>query len=252
MTKSILFFASAVLMLSHSVYAKQFNVLVFTKTDGWHHQSINEGVDSIEYLAERHFFDMEWHEDANIFNDKDLAKFDVVVFLNTTWNILNDEQQKAFEKYYKAGKGFVGIHSASDTEYEWEWYTKLVGRLFVIHPTNQTAQVDVIDSHFPGVERLPKSFLWTDEWYEFGDEKVSGLNYILSIDETTYNPKADWGKVKGDGMGNFHPVSWYHNFDGGRSFYTNLGHMRSGWSDSLLQQHIFGGIYWAATGKGMR
>nr|WP_304528688.1 ThuA domain-containing protein [Paraglaciecola sp. MB-3u-78] len=129
---------------------------------------------------------------------------------------------------------------------------KVGGRLFVIHPTNQTAQVDVLNSNFLGVERLPKSFLWTDEWYEFGDEKVSGLNYILSIDETTYDPKADWGKVKGDGMGDFHPVSWYHNFDGGRSFYTNLGHMRSGWSYSLLQQHIFGGVYWAATGKGMR
>ncbi|MDN4504197.1 ThuA domain-containing protein [Alteromonadaceae bacterium BrNp21-10] len=249
--KSIFKIIALSLLVCLSAQAKQFNVLLFSKTDGFHHTSINAGVTAIEKLAERHFFNVEWHEDAGKFNAKDLARFDAVIFLNTTGNILNEEQQAAFETFYKSGKGFVGIHSATDTEYEWEWYTKLIGRLFVIHPTNQTAKVDVLDRSFPGVERMPDSFLWTDEWYQFGPEKVKGLNYILSIDETSYDPKADWGRVKGDGMGDFHPISWYHEFDGGRSFYTNIGHLPTGFSDEIFLNHLFGGIFWAATGKGL-
>lgn len=240
------------MFISASAFASQFKVMVFSKTDGWHHQSINAGVTALEKMAKRHFFELEWQEDAGNFNDKKLAEFDAVIFLNTTGNILNDEQQAAFEKFYKSGKGFVGIHSASDTEYDWDWYTKLVGRMFVIHPTNQTARVQVLDRKFPGTDTLPDSFLWTDEWYQFGPELSQDLHYVLSVDESTYEPKADWGRVKGDGMGKFHPISWYQNYDGGRSFYTNLGHMPEGWEDALLLKHIYGGIYWAATGKGMR
>ena len=249
--KSLIKILCLTMLVSVSAQAKQFNVLLFSKTDGFHHRSINAGVTAIEKMAERHFFNVEWHEDAGMFNDKALSRFDAVIFLNTTGNILNEEQQAAFEKFYKAGKGFVGIHSASDTEYEWEWYTKLVGRLFVIHPANQTAKIDVLDRNFPGVERMPDSFLWTDEWYQFGPEQVKGLNYILSVDESTFDPKADWGRVKGEGMGKFHPISWYHEFDGGRSFYTNLGHMPTGFSDEIFLNHLFGGIFWAATGKGL-
>src|SRR5690606_34456664 len=157
---------------------------------------------------------------ANRFSDEGLRNYDVIIFLNTTGDILNDNQQKAFEKFIQSGKGFVGIHSASDTEYEWEWYTKMVGRMFHIHPAIQTAKLKVEDSNFPGLERMPKERWWTDEWYEFGEEKTKGLNYIISVDETTFDPKAQWGPKKGEGMGDFHPVAWYHHYDGGRAFYT--------------------------------
>lgn len=232
--------------------AEQFNVLLFTKTAGWHHKSINAGVDAMYDMAERHHFTLDWQEMADVFADDKLKNFDAIVFLNTTADILNDEQQAAMERFIQSGKGFVGIHSASDTEYDWDWYTKMVGRTFHIHPTIQTAEVDVIDRKFPGVERMPDTFLWTDEFYEFGAERIDGLNYILSLDESTYNPVADWGRVAGKGMGDFHPIAWYHEYDGGRAFYTGLGHLPSTFSDKMFLEHIYGGLYWAATGKGMR
>ncbi|MDO3387612.1 ThuA domain-containing protein [Gilvimarinus sp. SDUM040013] len=232
--------------------AEQFSVLLFTKTAGWHHESINAGVTAMKKMAERHHFKLDWHEMSSVFADDRLKNYDAVVFLNTTADILNDDQQAAMERFIQSGKGFVGIHSASDTEYEWDWYTKMVGRTFHIHPAIQTAEIDVIDRKFPGVERMPDTFLWTDEFYEFGAERIDSLNYILSIDESTYDPVADWGRVAGEGMGDFHPIAWYHEYDGGRAFYTGLGHVPSTFEDKMFLEHIYGGLYWAATGKGMR
>lgn len=230
----------------------QFRALLFTKTEGWHHQSINEGVDAIRDLSARHQFDLEWHEDPAVFSPERLQHFDVIIFLSTTGNILNEEQQAAMEAFIRSGKGFVGIHSASDTEYDWPWYTQLVGRMFKIHPHNQTARVTVLDNDFPGMERMPARFWWTDEWYDFHEETVDGLHYLLAVDETTYEPFAQWGDNKSEGMGEFHPVAWYHEFDGGRSFYTALGHIAETYSDWMFREHIYGGIFWAATGKGLQ
>ncbi|MET0392525.1 MAG: ThuA domain-containing protein [Chitinophagaceae bacterium] len=228
---------------------KQFKVLLFTKTNGFHHESIHEGVDAIRALAAQHYFDVEWHEDPTRFNDKFLEQFRVIIFLNTTGDILNAEQQQAFEKFIRAGKGFVGIHSASDTEYDWDWYTKLVGHMFVIHPAIQTAKLKIVNKDFPGLQGFSDGQLWTDEWYEFSAAKTAGLNYILAVDETTYNAKVQWGEKKGEGMGSFHPLAWYHDYDGGRAFYTALGHVSANYSDPAFLNHLYGGIYWAATGK---
>jgi type 1 glutamine amidotransferase len=236
---------------STSSFSQQFKALLFTKTDGFHHESILAGVEAIRQLATRHHFAVDWQENAGVFNDKALENYKVVIFLNTTGNILNDEQQVAFEKFIKAGKGYVGIHSASDTEYDWPWYTKLVGMMFKIHPQNQTAYLKVEDSNFPGMERFPKKFLWTDEWYQYGDRKADDLKVLVTVDEKTYDPYAKWGDNEGKGMGAVHPISWYHNYDGGRAFYTGLGHIPLTYSDQTFQDHIYGGIYWAATGKGL-
>jgi len=232
-------------------FSQQFKALLFTKTDGFHHESIHEGVAAIRQLANRNHFTVDWHENATIFNDKALEGYAVIIFLNTTGNILNDEQQAAFEKFIRAGKGFVGIHSASDTEYEWPWYIKMVGMMFKIHPQNQTAYLKVENSNFPGMERFPAKLLWTDEWYEFGPRKADDLKFLLSVDEKSYNPNAKWGDNEGKGMGTFHPISWYHPYDGGRAFYTALGHIPLTFSDQIFQNHLYGGIYWAATGKGL-
>jgi uncharacterized protein len=239
-------------LISTSLVAQQFKALLFTKTDGFHHESIQEGVAAVKILANRNNFTVDWHENAAIFNDKALEKYQVVIFLNTTGNILADSQQVAFEKFIRAGKGFVGIHSASDTEYDWAWYTKMVGNTFKIHPQQQTAYLKVEDANFPGMERFPKKLLWTDEWYEFSTPaKATDLKFLLSVDETSYDPKAKWGTNEGKGMGAFHPISWYHPYDGGRSFYTALGHIPLTFSDQTFLDHIYGGIYWAATGKGL-
>lgn len=239
------------ILSTYAGFAQQFKVMVFSKTDGFHHESINEGVTALKQLANRHSFAIDWQENASVFNDKSLAAYQAVIFLNTTGNILNDEQQVAFEKFIKSGKGFVGIHSASDTEYEWPWYVKMVGMMFKIHPQQQTAYLKVEDANFPGMERFPKKFLWTDEWYEFGERKANDLHFLVSVDEKSYDPAAKWGDNEGKGMGNFHPISWYHNYDGGRAFYTALGHIPLTFSDQTFLDHIYGGIYWAATGKGL-
>lgn len=240
------------LFVNQAFSQKQFNALLFTKTAGWHHESINEGVDAIKALAQKHSFDLQWHEDASRFNDEFLEQFDVIIFLNTTEDILNEEQQQAFQRFIRSGKGFVGIHGASDTEYDWPWYNQLVGKMFHIHPAEQTAMVDVIDSNFPGMEIFPKRFLWTDEWYEFKPEEYSkDLHILLSLDESTYDPNAQWEDKQGKGTGE-HPVAWYQYFDNGRSFYTALGHLPMIYSDHLFLHHVYGGIYWAATGKGIK
>jgi type 1 glutamine amidotransferase len=234
----------------HSVVAqKQFKALLITTTMGWHHESVHAGVLAIQQLGVRNAFDVILMENPGSITDKNLEQFQVIIFLNTTGNIFDSTQQKVMERYIQSGKGFVGIHSASDTEYDWPWYNKLVGRMFHIHPSVQTAKVNILDPDFPGLQGFSNNKLWTDEWYEFGPEKTSDLHYILSIDETSYNPKVEWGPKKGLGMGKLHPVAWYHNYDGGRSFYTALGHLPSIYSDPAFLNHLYAGIFWAATGK---
>jgi type 1 glutamine amidotransferase len=242
----ILTVAAVSLLAGLAAQAEQFKVLLFSKTAGWHHESINDGVTAIRQLGKLHDFDVFWTEDANrVINDKELAKYKVVIFLCTTGDIFNADQQAAFERYIKAGGGWVGIHSATDTEYDWPWYGKMVGYYFHTHPAPQTATIKVEDRNFPGMERFANRFLWTEEWYQFGEPQSDKLHFLLSVDESTYNPK-------GEGMGKFHPISWYQEYDGGRAFYTELGHIPAAYSDANFMHHIYGGIYWAATGKGFK
>jgi len=249
-TKRIsLFFILSLTVLSSLHAQKQFKVLLVTTTRGWHHESQHAGVLAIQQIAVRNQFDVVVWEDPKGFTDKYMEQFQAVIFLNTTGDIFDSAQQKVMERFIQAGKGYVGIHSASDTEYDWDWYTKLVGRMFVIHPAIQTAKLNIVDEKFPGLQGFDEGKLWTDEWYEFTPEKTPGLNYILAVDESSYNAKVQWGEKKATGMGKMHPISWYHNFDGGRAFYTALGHMPSVYSDPAFLNHLFAGILWAATGK---
>jgi type 1 glutamine amidotransferase len=245
--RSILLFLLVFISLN-SFSQKQFKALLVTTTRGWHHESLHYGVLALQQMGQRNFFDVVLFEDPNSFTDKNLEQYQVVIFLNTTGDIFDSAQQRVIERFIRSGKGFVGIHSASDTEYDWDWYTKLVGRMFRIHPVVQTARLKVFDNGFPGTRELDGR-QWTDEWYEFGPEKVGGLHYVLGVDETTYNPNVQWGEKKGNGMGNMHPLSWYHEYDGGRSFYTALGHLPTNFNDPAFLQHLYAGILWAATGK---
>ena len=182
------FFCTAV-----NAQQKQFKALIVTTTRGWHHESLHAGVLAIQELGRKNFFDAVLYEDPKGFTDKFLAQFQVVIFLNTTGDIFDTAQQKVMERFIESGKGFVGIHSAADTEYDWEWYTKMVGMMFHIHPVVQTARLNILEPSFPGLQGFTGNKLWTDEWYEFGAEKISGLNYIMSVDETSYNPNVKWG-----------------------------------------------------------
>ena len=239
------------LLAAGAARAEQFSVALFSKAAGWHHESIHEGVTAIRQLGALHDFKVFWTEDASrVFNDTELKKYKAVIFLSTTGDALNNDQQAAFERYIKAGGGFVGIHAAADTEYDWPWYTKMVGHMFHIHPAVQTATMKVEDANFPGMDRFPKRFLATEEWYEYDASRSNKLHYLLSVDEKTYKPYAKWGPKEGKGMGNFHPIAWYQEYDGGRAFYTGLGHLPATYSDASFLHHIYGGIYWAATGNG--
>ena len=248
----LLLLACLGLFATTAVRAEQFSALLFSKTAGWHHESILEGVKAIRGLGQLHDFNVFWTEDASrVFNDTELKKYKVVIFLSTTGDALNPEQQAAFERFIKAGGGFVGIHAAADTEYDWPWYTKMVGHMFHIHPAVQTATIKVENANFPGMDRFAKRFLATEEWYEY-DAARSKLNYLLSVDEKTFKPHAKWGPKEGKGMGTFHPIAWYHAYDGGRAFYTGLGHLPQTYSNAAFLNHIYGGIYWAATGNGFK
>lgn len=248
---SIMFFLFSNVIIAQ----KQFKVLLVTETAGWYHESIEAGVIAINELAATHNFEVNRQQNAEKITTDKLKVYDAIIFLSTTENIFDDSEKSAIQKFIQSGKGFVGIHAASDTEYNWEWYTQLVGRMFHIHPIIQTAKLSILDHNFPGLESFPNTILWTDEWYEFGPEKVSGLKYLIAVDEKTYEPSVIWkgnpvDRV-GKGMGDFHPISWYHEFDGGRSFYTALGHLESVYKNHWFLEHLYGGIYYAATGKGL-
>lgn len=236
-----------------SVSAAQFKALLVSKTDGWHHDSGAAGVAAIQELAELHNFEVFWSNDmGRVMNDKWLADYDVVIFLLTTGDILTTEQQGALERFVQSGKGFVGIHSAADTEYDWPWYTNMVGHMFHIHPPVQTATVEVVDPSFPGLDRFAKRFLFTDEWYEFDAPRSDQLHYLLKLDGATYDTSANWGSKQNQADQEMRPVAWAQAYDGGRAFYTSMGHMASTYSDKDFMHHIFGGIYWAATGQGFK
>ncbi len=260
--KFTLIISFCILCINPMAAQKQFTALLITETAGWHHESIQNGVTAINELAVTHNFEVRRQQNAIPITTEGLKDIDVVIFLSTTADIFDDKEQTAFEKYIQSGKGYVGIHAASDTEYKWEWYTKLVGRMFHIHPVQQTAKLKIIDHNFPGLEHFPDTLLWTDEWYEFGEEKVADLKYLVTVDETTFDPKVTWKNRDpgangtmvdrvGTGMGKFHPISWYHEFDGGRSFYTALGHIEKVYENQWFLDHLYGGIYYAATGFGI-
>ncbi len=136
--------------------------------------------------------------------------------------------------------------------FAWPWYTKMVGHMFHIHPPSQTAALKVEDYNFPGMDRFAKRALVTEEWYEFQAPLSDKLKYLLSVDEKTYKPNVVWAEkhIEGKGMGDFHPISWYQEYDGGRAFYTALGHSSATYRDATFTHHLYGGIYWGATGIG--
>ena len=229
-------------IISVSAFAKD-KVLVFAKTAGFHHESIPVGFRAIRELGVKNDFDVDSTTDATQFNAGNLKNYKAVIFLNTTGNVLNEEQQQAFEKYIQAGGGFAGVHSATDTEYDWAWYGNLVGAYFGGHPAQQEAMVLVASSSI-ATAHLPKPWKRKDEWYNFKWLTKEKVNVLLTIDESSYNP----GNTK---MGAYHPMSWWHNYDGGRSFYTALGHTDESYSDPAYLQHLLAGIEYAMGRKKM-
>lgn len=224
--------ALAMVAAAKPIFAKKKKLLVFTKTAGFRHGSIIPGRVAILKLGAENKFDVDTTADATQFSSSNLKQYDAVLFLNTTGDVLNDEQQSAFEQYIKDGGGFMGIHAATDCEYNWKWYGNLVGAYFGGHPAPQEAVLNITDGKHLSTKHLPATWKRKDEWYNY-KWIAEDLHVLITIDENSY---------KGGKNSPTHPMAWYHEVDGGRSFYTALGHTDESFSEPLYLQHILGGI----------
>jgi uncharacterized protein len=216
-------------------------LLVFSKTGGFRHASIKDGKIALQKLATEHNFRVDFTEDASVFTDANLSQYNAVIFLMTTGNnILDADQKAAFERYIRAGGGYVGVHSASDTEYNWSWYGGLVGAYFDrVHGHSKVMQatLHVTDRTNPSTQMLPATWIRTDEWYNFATNPRGKVHVLMTVDERTY---------KGGTMGKDHPIVWYHEYDGGRVWYTAMGHTSQSYYEPLFLDHLWGGIMYAA------
>lgn len=217
---------------------EETRVLVFSKTAGFRHEAIKEGVEAIQKLGKEHGFLVDTTENDHYFHEDSLSRYSAVIFLNTTGDVLDYRQQRDFERYIQAGGGFVGIHSATDTEYDWPWFGKLVGAYFNGHPNNpnvRKATMDVVDKSHVSTKMLPDRWEMEDEWYNFKSINPD-IHVLIKLDESTYE-----GGTNGDD----HPIAWVHEYDGGRAFYTGLGHEPKNYADPLFLEHLYGGIQYA-------
>lgn len=218
-------------------------VLVFSLTKGFHHESIPDGIAAIQKLGQENNFDVDTTTNPDMFNDSTLKNYSAVIFLSTTGNVLDYRQEAAFERYIQAGGGFAGVHSATDTEYDWGWYGRLVGGYFYDHPgihdtfpNVQPGILNVVDQTNISTKHLPKEWKRTDEFYSFKKLDSANLHVLITIDENSYHG----GKRMG-----YHPMAWYHDYDGGRAFYTELGHTKESYTEPDYLKHLLGGIQYA-------
>jgi type 1 glutamine amidotransferase len=218
---------------------KENKVLIFSKTNGYRHQSIPVGIEAIKKLGEENGFAVFATEDSTYFTPENLQQYKAIIFLSPTGHVLGEAQQAAMEGYIRKGGGYVGIHAATDCEYGWPWYVKLVGASFVSHPKQQQAKLIVVNKKHSSTKGLPQTWERFDEWYNFKDINPD-ITVLIKIDEKSYT-----GGINGDN----HPMAWYHNYEGGRAFYTELGHTNESYSDPLFLGHLLGGIKYAMRKK---
>lgn len=214
-------------------------VLVFSKTKGFRHESIEAGINAFTKLGADNNIQVDFTEDASRFNAADLKNYQAIVFLNTTGDVLDNTQQGEFEKYIKSGGGYLGIHAAADCEYDWPWYGQLVGAWFLDHPSSpsnvQKGKFIVVDKKHASTAAMPETFERSDEFYSFKSINPA-IHPLIRIDEKSY---------QGGKNGANHPMSWYHDFDGGRSFYINMGHTKETFSEPMMLKHIWEGLKYA-------
>jgi len=210
-------------------------ILVFTKTMGYRHKSIEKGVETLKILGKENSFSITQTEDSLQFNDTNLKKYDLVLFLSTTMDVLGADQEQAFKNYINNGGNYMGIHAASDTEYDWPWYGKLVGAYFTSHPNDpnvREAKMNVVNRQHLSTSHLNDTWERNDEWYNYKNINPD-MEVLIYLDETSYE-----GGTNGDN----HPIAWYHEFDGGRIFYTGGGHTEESYDEPDFQKHLVGGI----------
>lgn len=223
---------------------KKLHVLVFSKTRGFRHKSIPSSIKMITSLAQDRGWVVTATEDASLFTDEILSKFDVCVWLSPTGDVLDETQQKAFEGVIGKGMGFVGIHASADCEYSWKWYGELNGAFFKTHPPFQMATINIESTKHPAMKPFEgmKSYTTEDEWYSFRENPRGKVTVLATLDESSIKilPKEDTGWRMGD-----HPVIWYHEYEGARAFYTVFGHGDNAFENEKIREHIGAAIEWA-------
>ncbi|HRN61521.1 MAG TPA: ThuA domain-containing protein [Luteimonas sp.] len=206
-------------------------IAVYTQTLGWRHDSIPVAVAAVRELAAEAGYDIVHGEDPALFTDATLAGFDAIAFVNTTGPVLDPAQRAAFERYVRGGGGFIGVHSAADTGYDWPWYGELVGAWFDSHPPG----LQTSDVHFEAGRELPGADGWriTDELYNYRRNPRPFVAVVATVDERMYD---------GGTMGEDHPIAWCHARYGGRAWYTGLGHDRAVYADARFRAHLLRGL----------
>lgn len=210
-------------------------ILVFSRTTAYRHESIEVGIDTVRELCTGVDIEVEATEDAAAFTDDHLADFGATLWLSTSGEVFDDDQRAALQRFVTGGGGYVGVHGASDTEYDWEWYGRLVGTWFDEHPEIQPANVEVVDRDHPATAHLPPVWPRVDEWYDFVSAPRSEARVLATLDESSY---------VGGTMGSDHPLVWCHDHEGGRSFYTAMGHTEESYAEPGFRQHLLGAIRW--------
>lgn len=217
-------------------------ILVFSKTDGFRHiLAIEAGKKAFLEIGQEEGIEVDTTENASFFTDENLKKYRAVVFLNVSGDVFNRQQEIAFQRYIEAGGGFLAIHGPTDAERDWPWYGKLIGAYFESHPSDPNVQegtYQVIDTTHSATRLLPQKWVRTDEFYNF-QQVNPNINVLITIDESTYN---------GGTMGKKHPMVWYHDFDGGRSFYTAMGHTPETYAEPHFLEMIKGGLHYVMGG----
>mgnify|MGYP006247196911 FL=1 len=211
-----------------------YSVLVITETKGWVHDSIESGLKLIQNIGNKNNFNVYHSDNSSVITYKNLKEIKTIIFLNTTEEILTDVEQKVMESFIKSGKGFVGVHAAADTEYNWQWYGKLVGAYYRNHPEVMNGKILTINHKI--TNHLDYEWEIEDEWYNF-DYVNYDINILLNLDEDSY--------IGGEHP-DYHPITWYHEYDGGRSFYTGLGHTKEVYDDERFIKLLEKGILYAS------
>ena len=235
-------FAFSFPAFAQAVNWESVNALLYTRNgEGYVHDNIPNSIEAIKALSDEYGFTVNATENPAVFNDDTLKKFDVIIFSNTNNEVFTTDQQKvAFMRYIQAGDGFVAIHSASGTERQWKWFKKLLGGSFFWHEPYQQFSVKMIDHTHPSLAHLPENWKREDECYYLKEMSVNlnvlAVNDLTTIDEMHENRPNTFGDV--------FPSVWSQEFDGGRQWYTSLGHNKEDYKDPDFRKHILGGIQW--------
>ncbi len=214
-----------------------FSILVITETEGWVHESIGSGLNLIEDIGNKNNFNVYYSDDSSVITYDNLKNINSIVFLNTTGNILSNKEQNVMEEFIRSGRGFLGVHSAADTEYDWDWYGNLVGAYFRSHPDVMPAKIITIENKI--TNHLDSEWKIEDEWYNLNYTNEN-IKILLNLDESSY---------EGGDHPDYHPITWYHEYDGGRSFYTGLGHTNEVYKDNRFIKLLEKGILYVSKVK---